>query len=196
MATTPAQITNLALGAIGQRQLIDLLTEDSPEAAAAQVYYEQARLEVLSSWWWKFATKRQVLALTGDERTDWAFCYATPSDCLVARYIWNGRAAPTNIPFDKELDDAGTGLVILTDQEDAELVYTAKAPPIGLYPPHFVRAFALHLATYLANMLPVRPELGNNLNQRATFALQTAQKLDANEGKQDEKPDSEFTRVR
>lgn len=196
MATTEAQIANLALGAIGQRQLVDLITEDSPEAAAVNVYYHQARKEVLASWWWKFATRRATLADTGQTRTDWGYCYAAPADCLVARFIWNGRASGSNIPFDKEMNDAATGLLILTDETEAELVYTAAEPPIGLYSPHFVRALALHLATYLASMLTVRPDLGANIEKRATFALLTAQRLDGNEGKQDEKPDSEFIRVR
>lgn len=196
MATTPAQIANLALGAIGQRQLIDALTEDSPEAAAVQVYYEQTRREVLSSWWWKFATKRVVLATTTEERTGWGYCYAAPTDMLVARFIWAGRAVATHIPFDIELNDDDDGRLILTDEAEAELVYTMTEPPVGLYPPHFVKAFALHLATQLANMLPVKPELVPLLEKRATFALLTAQRLDGNEGKQDEKPDSEFIRVR
>jgi hypothetical protein len=196
MATSPAQVANLALGAIGQRQLIDALTEDSPEAEAVQVYFEQARLELLASWGWRFATRRQVLALTTEERTDWCYCYAEPADCLVARGIWNGRAPDTKIPFTKELNDAADGFLILTDEPEAELIYTASAPAVGLWPPYFVRAMALHLAGYLASMLPVKPELGAALEKRAALALNIAQRMDAGEAQGDVEPDSETIRVR
>lgn len=196
MATSAAQVANLALGAIGQRQLIDSLTEDSPEAASASLYFDQSRLEVLSAWHWKFATKRATLALSTETRSDWAFCYVAPSDMLVARCIWNGRLGESNIPFTKELSDDGTSVLILTDQASAELVYTAKAPALGLWPPHFTSAVALRLASYMAAMLPVNPALSTALDRRAIVALLAASRLDANEGKADVPADSEFIRVR
>lgn len=197
--TTDAQLCNLALGLVGQRQFIDNLAEASTEAQCCAVYFGPTRDEVLAAYPWRWATKRSTLALTTEERTGWGFAYAAPADMVAARYIWAGQRAPgsgKDIPFATELNDAGDGMLILCDIEDAELVYTRTAPSIGLWPPHFVKAVAHQLAVYLAGTLPVKPELMPRFQQAAYSALLTAAALDANAGKADQPADSEFIRVR
>lgn len=197
--TTEAQLCNLALGLVGQRQFIDRLDENSTEAQVCDVFFAATRDEVLARFAWRFASRRSVLALTTETRNGWGFAYASPADLVVARYIWSGQPTPgagQEIPFTKELNDAGDGLLILTDMEEAELVYTRTAPSIGLWPAHFVKAVAAQLAVYLAGALPVKPELMPRLQQAATQALLTAAAVDANEGKAGQPADSEFIRER
>lgn len=169
--TTEAQLCNLALGFVGQRQMITSLTEASEEAQLCAVYYATARDMVLSSRAWRFATRRSVLALSTEERTNWEYVYAVPALMMEPHEIASSmRPTPSidaRIPFDIELNDAGTARLILTDEPDAELIYSAQVNQVGLYSPPFVLAVAWQLAVFLANSLPVKPQLGQWCQQQA-----------------------------
>lgn len=193
--TTPAQVCNLALGLVGQRQFIDSLTEESVEAQVCARYYATVRNALLAKRWWRFAKKRAVLALTTEEREGWGFCYTQPTDLLVARYIWTGKRRPARgegCPFEVELNDAATGHLVCTDMEDAELVYTVELATVALWRPLFVDAVAAELAVRLAGAIPVKPQLMPMLQQNAFQRLMEAAAADANEAADDEEPDSEF----
>lgn len=197
--TTEHQVANLALGIIGQRQLIDSLNEDSTEAQLSKAYFASTRNELLERWEWSFAKKRSVLALTTEERSGWGYCYVAPSDMMTPRRIWDGDRQPGaggRIPFALELNDAGTGLLICTDEVDAELVYTIEQSRVALWSAAFVRAVAAQLAVYLAGALPVKPELMPSLERSALLALQNAAALDAAKAQRDPEADSEFIRER
>ncbi len=197
--TTEAQVCNLALGLVGQRQFIDRLDEATTEADVCNRFYASTRDELLEVHHWRFATKRAVLALTTETRSGWGYCYAAPSDMLKAQRIWDGQREPgagERIPFTLELNDAAGGHLILTDLENAELVYTVALETVALWRPLFVKAVAAQLAVYLAGALPVKPQLIPMLQQGARLALQQAQAADANEGQRDEAADSELIRER
>lgn len=197
--TTEHQVANLALGLIGQRQILDSLNEDSTEAQMAKLYFASTRNELLEAWHWRFATQRTALALTTETRSGWSYCYAAPAAMLVAQRIWNGTREPGAgevIPFTRELNDAGDGMLILTDQADAELLFTRELTTVALWPSAFVRAVSAQLAVYLAGALPVKPELMPGLQRAATLALQAAAAKDANEAVRDAAADSEFIRER
>jgi hypothetical protein len=197
--TAEHQVANLALGLIGQRQFLDSLTEASTEAIVARNYYAQTRNELLAAWRWRFATKRTVLALTTQARSGWTYTYAAPADMLAPQYIYPGTREPgqgEQIPFAWELNDAGDGFLILTDQSAAELVYTRELTTVALFPPYFVKALAAQLAVYLAGALPVKPQLIPMLESGARIALQAAAAIDGNAATRDELADAESIRVR
>lgn len=196
---TAAEVCNLALGLVGQRQFIDDLTDASTEAEVCKQYFAQTRNELLQAWHWRFATKRVVLAETTEVRTGWGYCYAAPSDMLKPQRIWDGDRRPgagEAVPFGWELNDAGSGFLILTDMAEAELIYTVEQAIIGLWSPSFTKAVAAQLAVYLAGALAVKPQLWPALERGAVLALQRAAALDANAGQADPEPDSEIIRER
>ncbi|PZR17528.1 MAG: hypothetical protein DI536_04235 [Archangium gephyra] len=197
--TTAEAVCNLALGLVGQRQFIDRLDEPSTEAQVATVYYEQTRNKVLAAFRWRFATQRAVLALTAETRSGWTFAYAAPAKMLVAQRIFDGNRNPgegEEIPFAKELNDAGDGYLILTDQPDAELIFTRELTTVALFPPHFVDALAAHLAVCFAGALPVKPQLMPGFQMAAERSLLTAAAIDANEAVADPAPESKTIRIR
>lgn len=203
--TTVAQVANLALGLIGQRDYLDGVTEDSAEAIAVATFFASARNELLSRYHWRFATKRVVLAIAADGngdpqvRSGWGYCYAAPADMLVAQRIWDGQREPgegERIAFGKELNDAGDGHLIVTDQANAELIYTVELATVALWPSLFVMAVAARLAVFLAGAIPSKSELMPGLQGAATQALLTAASRDFGEGQRDPPADSESIRVR
>lgn len=199
--TTVAGVCNLALGMVGQRQLIDSIGEETTEAIACKLLYGPARDECLAAFRWSFSTKRALLALSTEEREGWDLVYVAPSDMLIdgPRYVWDGsRATPVDlrIPNALELNDAGTGYLLLTDEPDAELIYAAQLNTVALWSNAFVKAVAARLAVDLALMLPVKPELSARLEPRAQLALAHAAARDSNAATPDAEPESESIRVR
>ncbi len=197
--TTPVQVANLALGLVGQRQLIGSFNDRSVEAQTADLYFETTRDELLQRWHWRFATKRVVLALTDEERTGWGYAYEAPADLLSPMSIFSGKREPgagQDVPFAWELNDAGDGHLILTDMTDAELFYTVRLATVSLWPPLFQKAVAAQLGVYMAPALPVKPELIPTYEARAERAFQVAAARDANAATRDPIADSEFIRER
>lgn len=197
---TEAQLCNLALSLVGQRRLINNLLEETTEAIACAANYGPCRDMVLKEFPWTFATRRSNLAQLADvTRSGWSYVYELPSDFLKPQYIWNGMRFPPEegrIPFALELNDDANGHVLATDQDDAELVYTAKVTTVALYSPGFVDAVVYLLASRLAPMLTAKPQLGLNFLAAYNQILMRAKAEDAQFGQADVQPESEFIRGR
>lgn len=105
--TSPVDIANQALSAIGTRSTIESFAESSPEALAVNQWYDNVRTTALRTAQWGFARSFINLALlksapgtltnpnpadvtTWDPRfppPPWLFEYAYPDKCLMARYV-------------------------------------------------------------------------------------------------------------
>jgi hypothetical protein len=201
VATTPAELCNVALGRIGVRDYIDDLAEASTEAQVCAVSYPFSRDLVLGAFPWSFATKRANLAeQTGVTRSGWGYAYALPVDLVTVRYLYNGA----NIgPLETEakrtpyrLEGADGQRVLLTDQGAAELVYTARIETVALYPALFQDALAWHLASELALALAVKPQLGIAALGQYERALARAAAADLRQTQEGPPGESEFIRER
>lgn len=199
--TAEHQVANLALGMVGQKQLLNSLLEASTEAELARTYFASTRDEVLSAWEWRFARQTTVLALSNETKPGWGYAYVMPTNCLVPRRIWNGQRETLNgrgdpIPFSWELNAAANGHLVLTDHAQAQLIYTASVVTVALWPAHFVKAVAAQLAAYLAASLPIKPQVALAFERRAVEALRVAATIDANAAQADDEAEAEAVRVR
>lgn len=201
MLTTEAQLCNIALLRVGERQTIDSLEETTEAARACKSLYAPARDACLEEHWWTFATKRVVLATSTEERAGWEYAFAMPSDCLVPQYIYTGIRNPapaSRLRFAQELNDAGDGYLILGDFDSttSPLVYTSRIENVRLFPPMFADAVAWRLAVDLALGLTVKPQVGLAMRQGYQIALNRAIASDLRLGEDDVEPDSEFISIR
>lgn len=163
--TTEAGICNIALLNVGSRGLLNSLNEQTTEAMACKAHYASARDALLERFPWKFATTRATLALIANTTVSgWDYVYELPSNCMVPQRIWSGSRMPHSedkIPFDVEMvrDTAGNPSVraLLTDHEDASLIYTVQQTTVALFSPLFVDALAWELSKRLALCIPVKP---------------------------------------
>lgn len=200
--TAPHQVCNLALSYVGNGQTINSLTENTLEAKQSLLHYGPTRDELLEGFPWRFATRRAVLAELSETRTGWDYVYALPADFLAAQRIWNGRrlSRPEDeVPFELEALGAGvnpSGKCLLTDQEDAELIYTAECPTVALWSPTFVQAVAWALAVKLALVVPVKPQLAALAETKAAAALRKARAAQLNGRRGDDEPPSSITASR
>lgn len=188
MPLTPAQICTLALRRAGEKQAVDDLGDDTVEAEIANGMYEHARDVVLEERYWSFAKRRAVLGVLAssesdtEARTGWAFTYAVPDDCIKPRYIETGikNPAPDQQPAFELEDDEEEGRILLTDYEDAELVYTYRVTLTGKFTPLFTDALIWRLAYEFTFAIPVKPGAGERMMGAYEMALSKAAASDYN----------------
>lgn len=181
MAASVVQICNLALSHLGAAAIVSL-TENSAEGIACNLHYETCRDSVLRDYPWNFATKRVALAALAETApAGWSYVYGLPTDCLLAREIVN-TLSTDRIKFTIESNAGGTARVILTDQGQATLLYTAQVGEVTMFDPLFVEALAWKLASMVC--MPLTRDR-NIMQMCQTLYLNTlamAQAADANEG--------------
>ena len=198
MASSQIAISNQALAHIGVTTSIASLTESSKEARICALFFEPVRDTLLEAFDWGFARKRVALALSTAEVTNWEFAYAYPSDCVAARRLalagQRNPRADQRLPF--ELASDGAVRLLLADQEDAELVYTARITDANLFSPGFVELMGYALAAKIAMPMAVSTSIANMARQAAADAFNAAVARDLNQGQEDQPVACEFLTVR
>lgn len=194
------EICNLALShlAVG-KEIQNFSTDASEEASACRRFYEQVRDEALRDFPWPFATRIVSLALVAENPTsEWAYAYRYPSDCLMARRILSGanpETPATRVPY-RVASDA-TGLLLYTNQANAELEYTVQATDPTFWPVDFRQVVSLLLAAYVAPRVTAgKSELGTQALQLYRYKLSLAQANAGNEEQAHQAIDSEFITIR
>jgi hypothetical protein len=198
-------IINLALFKLGSDQTVASLSEQSKAARVFNRLWEPTRDIVLADGVWPWAMKAEQLAQSTDDNLQgWGYRYARPNDCITAWAItdvgglraargfggiscfcWDMAESPLRGfvgDFDQVYGDVETE--ILTDMQDAWLVYTVRVEDTGRYPPHFVDALASRLAADAAGAMI--GEVGLNAKPRLMQEYQLSRSIaaahDYNEG--------------
>ena len=174
-------ICNLALSHFGQSASVSSINppDGSAEAEHCQRFYPIARDELLEHHAWTFASKRATLAEVTNDRTDFAYKYALPADCLKPR-----RVLPAGYAEDEmngavfEWEDTS----LYTNEASATLVYTFKFTNTARMSPKFVSALAWRLASYISGPITkdATGRIQGNLFQRSVVELGHAMTSNAN----------------
>jgi hypothetical protein len=210
---TEVDICNLALAHLGNAATVASINppEGSSEADHCARFYPIARDTLLEMHAWCFALKRVALAQLTTTASEWQYAYASPNDAvnllavlppdatddvnaqvpfpsdsygLSAVQVYNPvTIGYTPQPYSAEIDATGTQ-IILTNQEQAVLRYTALITDTSLFSPLFTLALTWHLAAMLAGPV-LKGESGITESQRATkmmaAILSQAKSSDANQ---------------
>lgn len=187
-------ICNLALARIGEASITSL-EEASQPARACRLFFVSTRDELLQALPWNFAIRREVLSRLADApRFGWSFQYQLPSDYLNVVQLNAWRAHEARDLYEIE------GEMLLTDQEVAELRYTARVEDSELFPPLFVEALYTKLASKLAERLTGSRSLVEALlGEYNQIVEPLAAKANAREGRPRRKlpyVESDFVRAR
>jgi hypothetical protein len=156
------QVVNMALVKIGSRTIRNLSTEQSREAVAAALVFEDTLRSVLRDHPWAFAT-RYVDPLTlvdgaeGDPASpDWTYSHRLPDDMVFLRRLvleGTGRSFDPE-PFPFRLASDTTGGLLYSNVEEPIIEYTARLQNILVYAdPLFREALSWKLAATLAPSL-------------------------------------------
>jgi hypothetical protein len=169
--TTKTDICNLAIGYAGiTTDIDDVDVDQTAEAIQCRRIYQTYLESTLDDFPWSFA--RATRKLTKMDETDpyYSQVYAFPSDCLspvsVIRedmqvsdidlyYYQNPISNVLNdqvsgIKFIKGVSKNGDQRTILTNYEDAYLLYKKVQNDPAVYPRNFIDALAQRIASFLA----------------------------------------------
>lgn len=187
-------IYNMALGQIGVSRFINATTDQTTEARTCNIFWENVRDQVLARIDWLFARRSAILELTTLTSNSWKYVYSYPSDCLAAREVSSGqdffrRRYQHDAPFEVAENEVGGGLVVLTNERDAVLVYTARVITYSLWSPSFVNCLSLLLGSKIVGPLSSNPKYAADLGRAYEVALQDAAASSLNE--QHARPDAE-----
>jgi len=194
------QICNMALSHLMTQDTIMSLEppDKTPAGRACKLFYDIALDTALQEYPWGFATKRVRLALVGtDVVTNWAFAYAYPSDCLDLRAItipgMRDPSAEQAIPFDT--GNVADAMVIFTDLEQAEVIYTGRVTNTRMFTPMFSMALS-YLVGSLASSALGKPELAVPLLELYTSRIMMAAGKSMNESAQGAAPEGSIVEAR
>lgn len=189
---------NLSLSHLGHsKEIADVDTERSAEAAACRRFYQPALDEVMRDFPINVVTAPLALVsdLTGVDGAEWSYAYRYPSNCAKAIRIPSGIRndnPSTRVPY--KIGGDSQGDLIYTDMAEASLEYTTNDLGLDKWKPDFLMAFTLLLAFYIAPRVTAGDPF--KLGERAYRAyLLSASKYKANrigEQQDEQPPDSEY----
>lgn len=187
--SSKVDVFNMALGHVGISSTVADELERSPERVICSRYFDTCRDALLSykDMRWRFATARMTLAGLGNPPLGWAFRYRYPNDAVNALEIVGGTGRVETIEMKPkfEIQWETDGRVILTDIDEAVLLYTKRVEEVERWPSSFVEAMAYRLASMI--VMPLKNDTGmrNDLLTLAEQFAQIAMAASLNEGEPD-----------
>lgn len=212
MAKSVLDVWNMALGMIGISKQVADVNEQSNEARQCRLYFDNVRDLVLEEADWPFAERYVALQDIGSPPSDWSYRYRYPNDCIKARRLatsdqittgqrlfltleeWTRFYDSPKYPFRVVDDQAGKAIV--TDLQNAVLVYTGAVDNLALWPMSALMALAACLATYIANPLAAQKDMAKDASRAYETLISKAIARQFNEGEEKPEPESEFTAAR
>lgn len=176
-------LCNIALSRIGVSIPIASLDEASVAAEQSKIFYDLVLDMVLARVDWGFARTSKALADLGSPPTGWGFRYQYPTDCVQLRGLAPVGARRRRIeeipPYDLSFHEGSK--TIITDVEQAQMLYTARVTDTTLYPPMFANAFSWCLGAELVTPLSVDPRRRQMAREMYESELAVAAAVAANE---------------
>ena len=151
MPLTKTQISNLSLGMVGDQRITDFDTDEGDNAQALRDAWDFSAEFTLSKHKWTFAKAQEKLArLGGVPVARYEFEYQLPS--LFLAYIVvsdNETLSPPAVENDFRI----IGGTLITNFVDVYMEYIKNITNTGLWPAHFTDAFAVKLASMIAQRI-------------------------------------------
>jgi hypothetical protein len=174
---TKTEIANNALNRIGSPEINDIDTDTSVEATTCKRHFDSSRKAYLRDADPGFARKTNALALLSDETDDkYTYVYAYPSNCMKAREIYNSANTTDQIEFDKGTNAAGNSKTIVTNQENAVLIYTRDITILSVFEQDDLDALSLSLALRIVMKLKRDRQMYNDILSEYFAAVAIATK--------------------
>lgn len=177
----------MALAKIADRSDIQNVdTEQSQQAKACRLFYDQALTETLEAFDWGFARVVETLADLGTPPNNWAYRYQYPSNCVKFRGFERIPGTP-EVPHEiRAKDNTGNEKIILCNIGSAVGVYTLLVTTTSMFTPNFVDALSWRLAGLIAVYLTQDRSLRSDCFTAWREAIDMAGAFDAEEGHDDE----------
>ena len=195
MSVSKTEICNIALSNIGSSRIPDI-NEESEPARMCRIMYDPTRQLVLQDHDWGFAERRELLALLSITPVGFTYAYQYPNGCVQAREIFQSVDGEKPIDFTVMSQDSMASQMILTEEENATLVYTGDITNTTMFSPAFIWAFAFNLAANLAVPIAKKATLRDKMLGYYALYMDKAALLDAKQGKYTTVQNNDFLQSR
>lgn len=152
--TSKVDICNMAQGHIGSATRITSIDppDGSVEADRCAMFFDIARRMLIEATAPSWAKTRVTLGATTNPSASWLFAYTKPSDCIKPLRIPTGLPSANGLlrVEDVSADFVVEGDLILTDREDATLIYLRDVDNPPAVTPMWTLAHSYMLASLLA----------------------------------------------
>lgn len=192
MVSTVVEVCNLALRKVDAARTITGFGEGTLESECCEQFYQPTLSEMLADHPWRFAEYMESLAQT-TARPGWTYAYTQPSN--FARYILaaSNRYMRGAAYFDFQRE----GGLFLSDSSEFWLKYVRTDPDIILWPPKFLEAVTLGIASKMVGPLKRSRVNAQELADAADVALGKAKHTnDAVERPKESLPESSWVTAR
>lgn len=155
---SPIDISNRALAQVNESSIIDI-EEDSIEAHACRLYYDEVRRNVISDGEWGFCKDiRELNKLSKDDPLGWNFAYRYPIDSIKLLNLFIKSTSLNYRPnYNHRSNDIyfETGIrsgvrVLLTNIDNCFAAILVDVIDENLMPPLFIEAMTWRLSSYIA----------------------------------------------
>lgn len=178
-------IINAALSKIDGNE-ITAIGQDGVEGEVAQTLYTLVRDALLAAHPWNFAIGRSALTLDATSPSfEFDNQYLLPADCLRCWKLYDTASI-----WRKE------GNRLLTNDNEANLIYIKKVTDTGLFSPGFTEALIVKLAAEMTVKITGSQTAAQGLYQEFKDKLKDAKKQDGQEGIMDDFVVDTFTSAR
>lgn len=190
-------IANWALIKLGESPISS--SNQQPLGKILEIVYDEVKLQLLSSYPWRFAIKRAILPHLAEESDNPRFKYkfTLPSDCLLLKGISENHHSADlrdyRINTGTRYEIAGKDIYAKT--EDLYIIYISDVDD-SLYTHNFKEAFANKLAAELSIKVHQNLNLVELYEQKYQMALQKAIEHNEIEADTEEMPENTWLAIR
>lgn len=184
MAADEVSIFNQALNAIGTRDNVSSVAENSREAEVCRLWYTTTRDQVLRAAYWNCAKAYARLAVAaqrdetvawqaGDPEPGFLFAYALPSDCIRPRFLSSYSRFTVGVN--------GGAPALFSNAEEVILFYTKRETNVALWDASLQMAVAYALAAYICKPLTGKIRGAQDAERQANNLILLAREEHAND---------------
>jgi len=199
MATTQAELCNMALSHIGVAEQIVAITDDNAEANHCNLWFGEAQDKALAAFDWAFARRRITLVVeAGTPPEPWTYQYQYPDNCIRPIRIDDKRTIRQSldrIRFTTETNSSNAR-IIYTHMNAAVLIYTYRETTYSLWPTWFVDYFTWQLAARLAGPLLASEKAADRAERRMLMEKAKAISEESESEQEDPEPDAPWIAAR
>jgi hypothetical protein len=175
---TATELANKALvEKLGLPRIDDIDVDTNIRATTIKAAYPDSRQFYLRESAPGFARREGYLAISTDQTSEvYDYVYGEPSGCLKIREVYNIGDPTTKIEYEYGAHSTPDSRVILTNQENAYVIYTIDITNLNMFSDDDIEALACLLAWKCAMPLTRKRELAAEMQQNFLALLAVAKK--------------------
>jgi hypothetical protein len=179
MAINNTSICNMALDKLGAATIVDLDTDESPQAQKCRTHFEQTRDALVRSHYWRFASARAKLSKdTVDPDFEYDSQFILPTDFMRFKTLYVDNRSPS---LTTKITIAIEGDRLLTNETAINMRYIKRVTDPTKFDELFTEVLILKLALKLVALAGANPKMTQTLAGELARVMPSVRAVDRQE---------------